>query len=558
MSFPGKTKTPLEVVQKTQETVHINEKVLLETMQAREYDFVEALAQQLIITYRHCKEIGRDSLDKSLSDKIADGIKDALKITGAVATAGGLGFVASKAAGKGDQSTTAAAVFGTLGGLLALWGVEGEHKAVDNAKGFLALVEDIKDNDEQIKERMYAIANALCHRFQLGIQNLCSSAEGTEKLAFFFAEAIAKQTPFVPQRLDLKNKKLAPHEIVELVVNAAIIKDRKDSLYKKWFINKTLETDSKVENPWTISGLLLRSPAFDLHRKLFYVRDGKDPAWYRIKVKSPDRSDKYPLQVVSARPARYISAQTESMENIEKIAGKSPYALSVFSCVEANKDYLNAKKNHEMGLQQEQKTTKPVAKEPSKAQNCVSPESAFVCLTVVSFLMSKYSKELKDLEQVVKITVESSQQKTPEWKSEMEEKQPIAALLAEVHFMRKLKVDLQSASNREKKRQSVEKSAKRLQGNEDAKKMLNGLKGAVFWGTLGGAATYVAAKIIAKIPEKTLRDNKGMVVVVAVTVLLAGVGFGLNYREKRKSPESPSESSVDVIKTSPLAIKLSL
>ncbi len=305
MAFMGNEASKEEIKREEAEKKINALKEQVEIARDREHSFIRTLADQLENIYFDAKGLATDAQDPSWKETITKYIEDAVKITAMMVAAGGMGVVANFLTGKRLTDAQAATSFAIPAVLCALWKVNKEHELIAKARGFLALVEDVKHDPMKIKHRWTEIAEHLCRRFQPAIAKLPASESGGEQLAKFFCTAIVRDFP--SKRQMVLDQKLSAAAVIQLAVDLAIPFDSNDPLYSNWFTHKRLENIDRED--WTVPGLLLRSPILDLSENQYYVRDGK--------LGKENRADKYPPQKIYSRPSqRYIKASAEEVKAI--------------------------------------------------------------------------------------------------------------------------------------------------------------------------------------------------------------------------------------------------
>lgn len=316
--------------------------------------FKEIFIEKLMKIYDSCKKITPDAALEDRTEWLKEVLTDGVKIIGGAALGAAIGGFTARSVGKSAEAKDVAISTGLAGALCALWSVKNDRILREKAKDFLSLVEDIKDDPDQIQKRMKAIAEVLAERFEFGIHCLRDSEDGIGRLANFFAVAIAKgladsaesqkmrvtlkalSAPAAGVKKDekspvsngewvntgatyalsllkpgsgdsksvtsdFKKQDKAPLLNVpdaEFRIATAVkyaIPKRGDDLYENFWRKIQLRTaDERNDKGWTIRGLLLGSPLRALGQENgsydYYVRDGK--------IGKVNRADKYPHQIL--------------------------------------------------------------------------------------------------------------------------------------------------------------------------------------------------------------------------------------------------------------------
>ncbi len=219
-AFIGDEAAKAKIKKEKSEKKIIKLKQQIETAHDREVSFVHALADQLENIYFDAKSLTADAQNQSWSETIKQYIDDAVKVTAIMVAAGGMGVVANFLTGKRITDAKAATSFAIPAVLCALWKVKHEHELITKAKGFLTLVEDVKNDPTKIKKRWTEIAEHLCRRFQRAIAKLPASELGGEQLAKFFCTAIVRDFP--SKRLMILEQKLSDIAVIQVAIDLAI------------------------------------------------------------------------------------------------------------------------------------------------------------------------------------------------------------------------------------------------------------------------------------------------------------------------------------------------
>ena len=356
--FPAK----LEIDPEQAELIHQEEiAITAEGVLQKVTHFQEIVVEKLMKVYDSCKKLTPDAAVDDRTEWLKEVVVDGLKIVGGAALGAALGGFTARAVGKDAEAKDVAVSTGLAGALCALWSVKNDRTLREKAKDFLSLVEDIKDDRDQIQARMLAIAKVLSDRFEFGIHRLRDSEDGIGRLANFFAVAITKglvesaesqmmrvtsktpgaTTPSIKKdeklpgsnggrassgsyafsllgslgsnsdlkgvNVDFKKDDKAPSLYVpdEAFRIAAAVKyaipKRGDGLYEHFWRKVQLKTaDGRNDKNWTIRGLLLGSPL---------RAPGQENETYEYyvregKIGKVNRVDKYPHQIL--KDAKHI------------------------------------------------------------------------------------------------------------------------------------------------------------------------------------------------------------------------------------------------------------
>lgn len=311
------------LIEKGNQDIHLSGKKLKELQEQikkrielekhKKEDFEEKLYERLKQAYLGCKKLSDDSQKPNWSEIIQGFLKDSAELTLKAAAAGGAAYVAGSMIGGKKSGATAGTGAAVGAALLTLWQINNQHTAIERAKGFLAMVEDVKNNGDWVDSRLKKIAISLSVRFEPAIANLSLSDDGIGRLATFLAVAIIRDFPI---SIKGEGKLRTERDIIDAVSKTAVPPNGEDPIYKGTFGNLKLSKDDN-QSSWTIPGLLLRSPIWNTFDDQCYIRSGKD-----------DKSSKYPVQIFNQRPMYYMVAPTDIVNRI-KASRRSPILSSL-------------------------------------------------------------------------------------------------------------------------------------------------------------------------------------------------------------------------------------